>query len=76
LTTASRAGMAVRADAGAYGQLCGIVPVLLNELQQALVDGVAAAAESVHDTADRLRAVAADYDTADRNAADRLRNTR
>ena len=76
LTVASQAGVAIRADAGAYGQLCQIVPALLNELQQAVVDGIATAAESVHDTADRLRTVAADYDAADRNAADRLRNTR
>ena len=76
LTTAVQAGGAVRIGAGAYGKLCQFVPLLLNGLQQAMVDGMATAAESVHDTADRLRSVAADYDVSDRNAVDRLRNTR
>jgi len=76
LTVAAQAGEIVRTDTGAYGQLCQMVPALLNELQQAMVDGMNTAAGSVHDTADALRSVAADYDTADGNAADRLRNTR
>jgi hypothetical protein len=76
LTTAAQAGGAVRMGAGAYGKLCQFVPVLLNGLQQAMVDGMTTAANSVHDTADRLRSVAADYDVSDGNAVDRLRNTR
>jgi Excreted virulence factor EspC, type VII ESX diderm len=76
LTTAGRAGEAVRTGTGAYGVLCHFVPVLLNGLQQAVVDGMTTAAGSVHDTADRLRSVAAAYDAADGNALDRLRSTR
>ena len=76
LTAAVQAGAAVRTGSGAYGQLCQFVPVLLNGLQQAMVDGMAVAAESVHDTADRLRSVAVGYDVADGNAVDRLRSTR
>ena len=76
LTSAAQAGQAVQTDAGAYGRLCQFVPALLNGLQQDLVDGLNTAAGSVHDTADRLRAVAASYDAADGNAADRIRNTR
>ncbi|PRY25816.1 type VII secretion target [Pseudosporangium ferrugineum] len=76
LTTAAQAGETVRTGAGAYGQLCQIVPALLNSLQQAMVDGMATAAASAHDTADALRAVAADYDETDRGAADRLHGTR
>jgi hypothetical protein len=49
---------------------------LLNHLQQHLVDGMNTAAGSVHDTADSLRTVAGSYDTADSDAADRIRNTR
>jgi hypothetical protein len=52
------------------------VPVLLNNLQQAMVDGMATAADSVHDTADRLRSVAGLYGASDGSAVDRLRNTR
>jgi hypothetical protein len=76
LTTAVQAGEAVRTGTGAYGQLCQFVPVLLNGLQQAMVDGMTTTADSVHDTADRLRSVAAAYDASDGNAVDRLRNTR
>jgi len=76
LTTAAQAGQAVQTDTGAYGQLCQLVPALLNGLQQAMVDGMTTAAASAHDTADSLRSVAAAYDNADGNAADRIRNTR
>jgi hypothetical protein len=76
LTTAVQAGDAMHTAIEAYGRLCQFVPVLLNGLQQAMVDGMATAADSVHDTADRLRSVAAAYDAADGNAVNRLRNTR
>ncbi|NMO54829.1 ESX-1 secretion-associated protein [Actinoplanes sp. TBRC 11911] len=75
LSTAADAAHTVQTDAGAYGQLCQFVPALLNRLQQAMVDGMATAATSAHETADALRSVAAEYDTADRASADRLRNT-
>jgi hypothetical protein len=76
LTTAQQAGAAVRTDAGAYGQLCQLVPALLNVLQGQVIDGIATAAGSVHDTADALRSVAVAYDSSDGNAADRIRNAR
>jgi hypothetical protein len=76
LATAVQAGAAVRTGSGAYGVVCRFVPVLLNGLQQAMVEGMGAAAGSVRDTADRLRSVAAAYDTADGNAVTRLRSTR
>lgn len=76
LITAAQAGEAVQVGAAAYGKLCQFVPALLNGLQQSMVDGMTTAANSVHDTADRLRSVAADYDVSDGNAVDRLRNTR
>lgn len=76
LSSAAQAGQAVQTGIEAYGQLCQFVPALLNNLQQAIVDGMTTAAESAHDTADRLRSVAAGYDSADGGAADRLRNTR
>ena len=76
LSTAADAGRAVQTDVGAYGQLCQFVPALLNGLQEAMVDGMATAAGSVHETADALRSVAAAYDGADVAATDRLRTTR
>ncbi|MFG1673096.1 type VII secretion target [Micromonospora sp. NPDC049282] len=61
LTTAKQAGEATEPGIDAYGKLCLSVPVLLGELQGMVVDGMAAAAESVHGTADRLRETAASY---------------
>jgi len=76
LSVAQQAGEAVRVDKGAYGQLCQFVPAIVDGLQTHLIDGIGRAVAAAHDTADALRSTAADYDTSDSNAADRLRNTR
>ncbi|WP_328347192.1 type VII secretion target [Micromonospora sp. NBC_00421] len=79
LDTARRAGQHVRLDAGAYGQLCAIVPALLDGLQRTLVDSVGTAAGSVRDTAGKLRSGADGYRAADARAArqlDRVRDRR
>jgi hypothetical protein len=79
LTTAQQAGQAVRLGSGAYGQLCAMLPTLLDGLQQILVDGIDTAARSVRDAAGRVRSAAEGYDAADgRSAAgfDRLRTPR
>ena len=68
LTVARQAGQSVRLDADAYGQLCALVPVLLDQVQRILVDGVDTAARSVGDTADRLRTVAGRYEDTDARA--------
>lgn len=73
--TAQQAGNTVRMDKQAYGKLCVIAPALLDVLQDMLVDGIAAAAESVHDSADRLRKVAGGYqasDIASQNASNQV----
>lgn len=67
------AGQAVRAGAGAYGQLCTLVPVLLGALQDALADGIADSARSLRDTGDALRAVAAGYELTDEDVSRSLR---
>jgi Excreted virulence factor EspC, type VII ESX diderm len=69
LDTAKRAGDAVQMGAAAYGKLCAIVPVLLNELQGLLIDGIDTAAHSVHDTGARVRAAADAYQSSDERAA-------
>jgi hypothetical protein len=69
LETAKRAGDAVQMGGGAYGKLCTIVPVLLNELQGLLIEGIDAAAHSVHDTAARVRTAADRYQSSDERAA-------
>lgn len=63
------AGDAVRLDAGAYGQICVLLPQLIAPLQAALSDTIGAASESIADTAYRLRAVAAAYEAIDAEVA-------
>jgi Excreted virulence factor EspC, type VII ESX diderm len=70
VTTAASAGSAVRAGGDAYGKLCVMVPVMLNALQDVLIDGINAAAESLHDTGARLRTTATDYQSTDQRRAD------
>ena len=70
VATTARAGQAVRPGADAYGKLCVLVPTMLGALQDVLVDGIASAAEALHDTASRLRMTAQSYEAADRRRAE------
>jgi hypothetical protein len=70
VTTAAQAGAAVRAGSDAYGKLCVMVPVMLNALQDVLIDGINAAAGSLHDTGVRLRATATEYESTDQRRAE------
>lgn len=72
VSAAASTGAAVRAASGAYGKLCVMVPVMLNAVQDALVDGIRSAAESLHDTGTRLRTTAAEYGATDRRRAERF----
>ncbi len=72
LGTAGQAGEQVRLGAGAYGQLCQMVPVLLGFLQDRVIEGIDAAQTSVADTAGRLRQVAAGSQGSDATSADGL----
>ncbi|TNH24926.1 ESX-1 secretion-associated protein [Micromonospora orduensis] len=74
--TARRAGQHVQLGADAYGQLCALMPVLLDGLQRTLVAGIGAAAESARDTSDRLRTGADRYRASDARAEQRLRRQR
>ncbi|MFI2712213.1 type VII secretion target [Micromonospora sp. NPDC018662] len=79
MDTARQAGQHVRLGADAYGQLCAIMPALLDGLQRTLVDGVGAAATSVRDTAGKVRTSAERYRASDAHAArmlDQVRNRR
>jgi uncharacterized protein YukE len=69
VSTAGRRGQAVRAGPTSYGRICSIVPPGIGELQDALTTGIAAAAEGLHDTGDRLRATALGYRAADERRA-------
>ncbi|UQU67839.1 ESX-1 secretion-associated protein [Couchioplanes caeruleus] len=70
---ARSAGGIIRADIGAYGKLCTIVPAMLNTLQRVLIDGVAGAAEDLRVTGDKLQATADDYNGMDRTRAAAVR---
>jgi hypothetical protein len=65
VSTAAQAGATVQAGGDAYGKLCVMVPAMLNALQGVLVDGINAAADSLHDTGGRLRTTAGDYEATD-----------
>ncbi|XVU22908.1 type VII secretion target [Actinoplanes sp. CA-054009] len=75
VATAAGAGRAVRADNGAYGQLCVMVPAMLNALHDILVDGLDECAESLRDTGAKLRVTAGEYDASDAYSAGLLKNS-
>jgi len=70
VVTAARAGRVVRAGGDAYGKLCVMVPAMLAGLQDVLGDGGRSAADSMHDTAARLRITAESYAATDQRLAD------
>ncbi|WP_433650339.1 type VII secretion target [Micromonospora zamorensis] len=76
LDTAGQAGQHVRLGADAYGQLCALMPTLLDGLQRTLVDGIGAAAASVRDTAGKLRVGADRYRSSDAQAKQLLDGVR
>jgi len=62
---AKQAGDTVRVGGEAYGQLCTIVPLLINSLQDIIIDAISAASTSLHETAQLLLQVADGYVEAD-----------
>ncbi|MET8234239.1 type VII secretion target [Micromonospora sp. NPDC005298] len=74
--TARQAGQHVQVGADAYGQLCALMPVLVDDLQRTLVDGIGAAVGSARDTSHRLRVGADHYRASDARAEQRLRRPR
>jgi len=75
LVVAAGAGRAVRADNGAYGKLCVMVPAMLNVLHDILVDGLDECAESLRDTGAKLRTTASEYEASDTFSADSFKKT-
>ncbi len=58
---AKQAADATTPSAAAYGRLCWMVPQMLGQLQSAVTAGIAAGAQSLHDTAGLLRDTAGNY---------------
>lgn len=75
LGTARRAGDITRPGPEAYGKLCVIVPVMLDQLQAPLVEAIGVAAQSVRDTADAVIGAASDYEFTDETAAAAIRES-
>ncbi|WP_246002419.1 type VII secretion target [Allorhizocola rhizosphaerae] len=63
--TARQAGDRVRLNGDAYGQLCAVVPLLIDGLQQLLADALNVAETSLRDTDERLRQAARSHEDAD-----------
>src|SRR5262245_1678621 len=63
----------VRLASGAYGLMCGFVPVYLNGLSDGVVAGLDGPLTSLRDTGARLRATAAIFDEANAGAAQQVR---
>ncbi|MFD6563636.1 type VII secretion target [Micromonospora profundi] len=76
LDTVQQAGQHVRLGTNAYGQLCAMMPMMLDRLQRTLVDGIATAAGSVRDTAGKLRTGAERYRSSDDRAKQLLDEVR
>ncbi|WP_410813767.1 type VII secretion target [Micromonospora sp. 067-2] len=76
LEVACQAGQHVRLSADAYGQLCAIMPILLDGLHRTLVDIIGAASASVRDTAGKLRTSADHYRASDARAEQLLQRAR
>jgi hypothetical protein len=73
IAVACEAGRTVRVDQNAYGQLCTIVPVMVNALQDLVLEAIDTAHGSLHETADRLRTAAGVYQQTDEAAAEVVR---
>ena len=71
---ARSAGAQVGLGRDAYGQLCQFVPALIDPLQEAGVDALAAAVDALRETADALRAAAGSYGRVDEVAAGKFGN--
>jgi hypothetical protein len=59
---AKAAGNQVQLGAGAYGQLCTIVPMIVGFLQGLVIGGLDDANQSLRHTADQLRGTARQYE--------------
>jgi hypothetical protein len=70
---AARAGAATAPGMDAYGKLCVMVPVLLGQLQDIVVDAIDAAEHSLRDSADRVRQAAVGYRDCDERSAAAVR---
>jgi hypothetical protein len=63
----------VRLGREAYGQLCQLIPALLDPIQESAVDALAASVDALEEMAEALRSTATGYRGTDTAAEQRLR---
>ncbi|MEV4754690.1 type VII secretion target [Micromonospora sp. NPDC049559] len=66
------AAAGVRLGRDAYGQLCQLIPALLDPIQSSGVDALAASVDALRETAEALRLTAGDYRTVDTGVSGRF----
>ncbi|GAA0449012.1 hypothetical protein Aca07nite_80220 [Actinoplanes capillaceus] len=69
-----RAATATQPGPESYGRICAIVPELLNEFREPLIEAIGVAVTSVRDTAVAVRGVADAYELSDEAAATVVRD--
>ena len=69
---AKQAGDQIQLGAGAYGQLCTMVPMIIGFLQGLVISGLEDANQSLKHTGEQLRAVAKQYEHAEESVIDDL----
>jgi hypothetical protein len=72
VATAKQAGDQVQLGAGAYGQLCTIVPMIVGFLQGLVIGGLDDATASLRHTGEQLRSVAHAYEQVEGTVMDDL----
>ncbi|MBO3736851.1 type VII secretion target [Actinoplanes flavus] len=70
-----RAAVTTQPGPEAYGRICAVVPRLLDQFREPLVEAIGVAATSVRDTADAVRGVAESYELSDEAASTAVRDT-
>jgi hypothetical protein len=72
VTTAKQAGDQLQLSAGAYGQLCTLVPMVIGFLQGLVISGLDDATQSLKHTGEQLRAVAKQYESIEESVSNDL----
>jgi len=70
--TARSAATAVRLDVQAYGQMCLVVPIMINVLGGIVGDGLEDAVQSLRHNADQMKVMASRYREAEEQTQQRL----
>lgn len=70
--TAAQAAQAVHFDANAYGTFCQVLPAMMEPLKEIICQALSAATAGLHDSGQKLRTAAANYQGSDSATARRF----